>query len=57
MMSAPTSTILLWLFILNLGVAFGAGLYEHRIAVPSWTSSDAFSYFIPTMVRLRAFSF
>ncbi|RKH95788.1 anthrone oxygenase family protein [Corallococcus sp. AB038B] len=28
--------ILLWLFVLNLGVAFGAGLYEHRIALPRW---------------------
>lgn len=40
MMSAATSTILLWLFVLNLGVAFGAGLYEHRIVVPNWISSD-----------------
>ena len=23
--------ILLWLFVINLGIAFGAGLYEHRI--------------------------
>lgn len=28
----------LWLFILNLGIAFGAGLYESRIAVPQWLS-------------------
>ncbi|MBN9682633.1 MULTISPECIES: DUF1772 domain-containing protein [unclassified Corallococcus] len=28
--------ILLWLFVLNLGVAFGAGLYEHRISLPRW---------------------
>ena len=26
--------ILLWLFVLNLGIAFGAGVYEHRIVVP-----------------------
>lgn len=32
---------LLWLFIINLGIAFGAGLYEHRIVVPDWISSDA----------------
>ena len=31
-----TSTILLWLFTINLGVAFGAGLYEHRVVVPHW---------------------
>ena len=33
-MSATTSAITLWLFVINLGVAFGAGLYEHRIVVP-----------------------
>ncbi len=30
--------ILLWLFVLDLGIAFGAGLYEHRIVVPQWFS-------------------
>jgi hypothetical protein len=30
--------IVLWLFILNLGIAFGAGLYETRITVPQWLS-------------------
>src|SRR5439155_5028548 len=40
-MSGATSAILLWLFVINLGVAFGAGLYEHRIVVSHWiTSSD-----------------
>lgn len=28
--------ILLWLFVINLGVALGAGLYEARINVPRW---------------------
>lgn len=28
--------ILLWLFVINLGIAFGAGLYESRIAFPQW---------------------
>jgi hypothetical protein len=28
--------ILLRLFVINLGIAFGAGLYEHRIVVPTW---------------------
>ena len=34
--------ILLWLFIINLGIAFGAGLYETRIILPQWfiKSSD-----------------
>jgi hypothetical protein len=39
---ATTSTVvvegLLWLFVLNLGIALGAGLYEARIVVPSWLS-------------------
>jgi hypothetical protein len=39
------STALLWLFILNLGIAFGAGVYEHRIVISRWmmrgTSWDA----------------
>ena len=26
----------LWLFVVTLGIAFGAGLYEHRIALPRW---------------------
>jgi Domain of unknown function (DUF1772) len=30
--------ILLWLFVINLGIAFGAGLYESRNAVPQWLS-------------------
>ncbi len=29
---------LLWLFVINLGIAFGAGLYETRIVVPQWLS-------------------
>jgi len=32
--------VLLWLFVLSLGVAFGAGLYEHRIVVPRWMRSS-----------------
>ncbi|HEU4628787.1 MAG TPA: hypothetical protein VFS08_03550 [Gemmatimonadaceae bacterium] len=31
-----TSRILLWLFIIDLGIALGAGLYEARIALPDW---------------------
>ena len=30
---------LLWLFVINLGIVFGAGLYETRIVVPLWASS------------------
>jgi hypothetical protein len=39
-MSGTTSTIILWLFVMNLGIAFGAGLYEHRIVVSTWISSS-----------------
>jgi hypothetical protein len=39
-MPATVSTILLWLFVINLGIAFGAGLYEHRIVVPQWIGSS-----------------
>jgi hypothetical protein len=40
-MPSRTSRALLWLFVINLGIAFGAGLYEHRIVVPDWISTDA----------------
>ena len=36
----PISRILLWLFVINLGIAFGAGLYEGRIAFHNWLISS-----------------
>jgi len=30
------STLLLWLFVINLGISFGAGLYEKIIILPMW---------------------
>jgi hypothetical protein len=39
-MSGAMSATLLWLFVISLGIAFGAGLYEHRIVVPHWISSS-----------------
>lgn len=33
--------ILLWLFVINLGIAFGAGLYEQRLIVPQWFSRSS----------------
>jgi len=30
------SSLLLWLWVINLGIALGAGLYESRIVVPQW---------------------
>jgi hypothetical protein len=40
-MSPAGNAIALGLFLLNLGTAFGAGLYEHRIVVPNWFSRSA----------------
>lgn len=31
---------LLWLFVINLGIAVGAGLYEGRVVVPAWAGSS-----------------
>ena len=28
--------IVLWLFVINLGVAFGAELYEAGVVIPQW---------------------
>jgi hypothetical protein len=35
-MGAYVREILLWLMVINLGIAFGAGLYEQRIILPQW---------------------
>ena len=35
----PITELILWLFVLNLGVALGAGLYEARVVLPQWTQS------------------
>ncbi|KCZ71377.1 protein of unknown function (DUF1772) [Candidatus Methanoperedens nitroreducens] len=40
-MTQYITEILLWLFVINLGIAFGAGLYEARIIVPQWVSSPS----------------
>jgi hypothetical protein len=34
------SKTVLWLFVLNLGVVFGAGIYEARISVARWTGAS-----------------
>jgi hypothetical protein len=34
------ATVALWLLVINLGVAFGAGLYEHAIVVSRWIRSS-----------------
>lgn len=33
--------ILLWLFVMNIGIAFGAGIYEARIIVSEWVNSPS----------------
>lgn len=33
------AVVLLWLFVINLGIAFGAGLYESRVVAPLWASA------------------
>jgi hypothetical protein len=35
-MAHHVTTVLLWLLVINLGIAFGAGLYEARVVIPSW---------------------
>lgn len=30
------STLLLWLFVINLGIAMGAGIYESRVVMQEW---------------------
>jgi hypothetical protein len=39
-MPGAIATTLLWLFIINLGISLGAGLYEGRIVVPDWITSS-----------------
>lgn len=39
-MPDPITTGLLWLFVIFLGITFGAGIYEERITVPRWLSSS-----------------
>ena len=42
----------LWLFVINLGVVFGAGIYEHRIVLPGWISTaDAAGHWNPDAAR------
>lgn len=37
-MTRVVAKVLLWLFVINLGIAFGAGLYETTIVIPRWMS-------------------
>lgn len=38
--------ILLWLFVINLGIAFGAGLYESTITFPQWLTYSSESGYV-----------
>ena len=31
--------VLLWLFVINLGIALGAGIYESRVVIPLWENT------------------
>jgi len=42
-MAAFIAWVILSLFVINLGIAFGAGLYESRITLPQWLSFSASS--------------
>lgn len=39
-MSKYVTPVLLWLFVINLGVAFGAGIYEARVVIPGWVNTS-----------------
>lgn len=41
-MKAPQ--IVLWLFVLFLGITFGAGLYEIRVEIPQWLTMTNAGY-------------
>jgi anthrone oxygenase-like protein len=39
-MADTVARALLWLFVIFLGITFGAGIYEERITVPRWLNSS-----------------
>jgi hypothetical protein len=39
-MRMSTARVVLFLFLINLGVAFGAGLYESVVVLPGWLWAD-----------------
>lgn len=54
MTSKPVNGIL-WLFVINLGIVFGAGIYEHRIEFPLWlVAADDGSYFWDAQAAIAA---
>jgi hypothetical protein len=45
------SSVVLWLFVVNLGVVAGAGLYEARVVVPLWAADPPRSLASPDSGR------
>jgi len=45
------AVVILWLFVLDLGLAAGAGIYEARIVVPLWGSAPPQSLHSPDSGR------
>jgi len=52
-MSTAFAKVLLWLFVIDLGIAFGAGLYEHRVVLSRWIrkSPDSAHHWNPDAAR------
>jgi hypothetical protein len=50
-MSETLVKVLLWLLTINLGIVFGAGLYESRVVVPLWASAPPASLRSPDSGR------
>ncbi|HEX6533588.1 MAG TPA: hypothetical protein VF041_03270 [Gemmatimonadaceae bacterium] len=50
-MTASIADLLLWLFVVDLGIATGAGLYEARVVVPLWGSAPPRSVLVPDSGR------
>ena len=46
-MTISIAAVLLWLFVINLGIVVGAGLYENRVVVPLWASDPPRSLTTP----------
>jgi hypothetical protein len=54
MMAQYVPEVLLWLFVINHGIAFGAGLYEQRIILPLWFSRTSESGFRVDSAAMRS---
>ena len=39
-MARRVGRVLLWLLVLDLGIAFGAGIYEARVVIPHWATTS-----------------